>query len=179
MGIKTCYRCKKVKSLSEFHKQTTASDGLYSWCKECRREYDKQPERVACRKANEKTPQCIAYRRAQSKRPDKIEWLREYNRSERGLAYHRAWEKTLKGKAKIARKNSKRRDWTENTVCDLTAQEWEEIKVRQNYKCAICGEVKPLHRDHVFPLSLGGNLTKANVQGLCISCNGRKGNKII
>ena len=72
-----------------------------------------------------------------------------------------------------------RRLRVENTVCDLTAQEWEEIKLTQNYRCAMCGEVTFLHRDHIIPVSKGGGLTKSNVQGMCKNCNARKWAHII
>jgi len=63
--------------------------------------------------------------------------------------------------------------------CDLTAEEWEEIQVSQDYKCAICGKELPLQKDHIIPVTKGGGFTKSNIQGLCISCNARKKDKII
>jgi hypothetical protein len=38
---KTCFRCKAEKPIVDFRKRTTASDGLYSWCRQCEREYRK------------------------------------------------------------------------------------------------------------------------------------------
>src|SRR5438034_11506634 len=35
---KTCAKCKKVKSLSEFHRNIYISDGYASYCKECHKE---------------------------------------------------------------------------------------------------------------------------------------------
>lgn len=35
VSMKTCTKCKKSKSLSEFHKRARASDGLQSSCKRC------------------------------------------------------------------------------------------------------------------------------------------------
>ena len=61
---------------------------------------------------------------------------------------------------------------------DLTAQDWIEIQQLQDYKCAYCGAYEPLHRDHIVPVSKGGNNTKSNIQGLCCKCNLRKSNKI-
>ncbi|MFX0021130.1 MAG: endonuclease VII domain-containing protein [Candidatus Hermodarchaeota archaeon] len=42
--IKQCTKCKKYfPSSSEFfHKNRTMKDGFDSWCKECKKEYDKQ-----------------------------------------------------------------------------------------------------------------------------------------
>ena len=57
----------------------------------------------------------------------------------------------------------------------LTLQEWEEIKVEFDYKCAYCG--KPLRRftqDHIIPLTAGGGYTRANIIPACKSCNSSK-----
>ena len=35
MKMKTCVKCKKKKSLSEFHKNSRSKDGLHSYCKDC------------------------------------------------------------------------------------------------------------------------------------------------
>lgn len=39
---KLCYKCKKDKPLSEFHKNKTKSDGVHSCCKQCQREYTRK-----------------------------------------------------------------------------------------------------------------------------------------
>ena len=39
---KRCYKCKEVKTISEFHKDSTRSDGLDSRCKECKSQYEKK-----------------------------------------------------------------------------------------------------------------------------------------
>lgn len=39
---KICHKCNKEKELSEFFKDNRYKDGLHSWCKDCRREYDKE-----------------------------------------------------------------------------------------------------------------------------------------
>jgi len=61
---------------------------------------------------------------------------------------------------------------------DLTIAEWESIKERQGYKCFMCGQIKPLTQDHIIPLSHGGEYTADNIQGLCLSCNDKKGSRI-
>lgn len=37
-----------------------------------------------------------------------------------------------------------------------TLKEWQELKLRYNNKCAICGLAKPLTKDHIIPLSKSG-----------------------
>ena len=41
--MKYCKRCDDTKSLNEFDKTSNRSvDGLFSWCRECRKSYDKE-----------------------------------------------------------------------------------------------------------------------------------------
>jgi hypothetical protein len=38
--MKICKKCDTPKDLSQFHKDKTSKDGLYRWCKECKKNYD-------------------------------------------------------------------------------------------------------------------------------------------
>lgn len=57
----------------------------------------------------------------------------------------------------------------------------EEIAVRDNYTCQICGKYMPdgvgLHIDHIIPIAKGGKSIPSNLQVLCSKCNGRKSKK--
>lgn len=64
-------------------------------------------------------------------------------------------------------------------VGNHTLQEWEELKNKYNYKCAICGKKTILTKDHIIPLSKGGSNYILNIQPLCRNCNSKKNNKII
>jgi len=55
-----------------------------------------------------------------------------------------------------------------------TLKEWEALKKQYNYKCASCGKIKPLTKDHILPLSEGGTDYIENIQPLCRSCNSKK-----
>lgn len=59
-----------------------------------------------------------------------------------------------------------------------TFEEWALLKERNDNKCVGCGELKPLTKDHIVPLGLGGNDSIANIQPLCRNCNSRKWMKI-
>jgi 5-methylcytosine-specific restriction endonuclease McrA len=122
------------------------------------------------------------YRQTPEGRETSNLWQQKYNQTPEGKETRRLGQqkylRTAKGKAADARKRHKRRALKGNSISDLTAEQWEEIKINQDYKCAICGEKKPLHRDHIIPVSKGGTFTKSNIQGLCANCNSRKSNKI-
>ena len=53
-----------------------------------------------------------------------------------------------------------------------------EVWVRDEGKCVICGIQDNLHFDHIIPLSRGGGYTSKNIQILCSNCNLKKSNKI-
>jgi len=48
---------------------------------------------------------------------------------------------------------------------------------RDKYRCTSCSSHKNLCVDHKTPVSRGGDNHESNLQALCRSCNGRKGNK--
>lgn len=60
-----------------------------------------------------------------------------------------------------------------------TLQEWERLKTKYDNKCAICGKYTKLTKDHIIPLSKGGNNYISNIQPLCRNCNSKKNNKIL
>lgn len=60
-----------------------------------------------------------------------------------------------------------------------TLKEWENLKLKFNYKCAHCGRKKQLTKDHIIPLSKGGSDYINNIQPLCRNCNSKKHNKLL
>lgn len=54
----------------------------------------------------------------------------------------------------------------------------EEIHIRDNYTCVICGSRRKLTIDHIHPEKHGGTLELSNLQTLCRSCNSSKGARI-
>jgi len=60
-----------------------------------------------------------------------------------------------------------------------TLEEWETVKQRQNYVCALCKRGLPLTKDHIVSLAKGGSNNIDNIQALCKSCNCRKSSTIL
>lgn len=176
---KQCTKCKEVKPVTEFYASKTHKGGCTSWCKLCMKVYYQTSEHKAYMKVYDKsrwqTPQRKVYMKAYQQTSE----YKAYCQTPKYKAKRKSYWQTPKGKANKARKNHKRRTLMKELPCNLTAEQWEEIKASQDYRCAICGEVKPLERDHIFPLSKGGAFTKDNIQGLCRSCNSSKGARVI
>lgn len=55
-----------------------------------------------------------------------------------------------------------------------TLEQWEKLCWKFNWKCANCKKEKPLTKDHINPLSLGGTDYISNIQPLCRNCNSKK-----
>ena len=67
----------------------------------------------------------------------------------------------------------------------FTKEGWISLKLKYNYKCAICKLDEPFEQhykyltaDHVIPVSKGGNGNINNIQPLCQKCNSSKHNKL-
>jgi 5-methylcytosine-specific restriction endonuclease McrA len=114
------------------------------------------------------------------------EWRRnnpekEKEHIKKGSARHRItrkeWQRLnpLKGRqyahTRRARKISNGGTFTDN----------EFLAVCEQYgnKCLCCGSTENLTPDHIIPLSRGGKNIIENIQPLCLTCNKRKGTKII
>ena len=97
--------------------------------------------------------------------------------------YMKKWYRTEKGKAANQRKQSKRQAREKDIINTLTAEEWINILKKYEFMCAYCGKKFTLFdretRDHVIPISKGGDNIKENVVPACKSCNSKKHNKII
>lgn len=67
---------------------------------------------------------------------------------------------------------------TRETLGTHTDQEWQALLARYGGRCAHCGTTERIERDHIIPLSKGGDDTIDNLQPLCGTCNRRKWNKL-
>lgn len=70
------------------------------------------------------------------------------------------------------RKRAKRSDLTHHTE-----QEWADLLSQHGGRCAHCGSADNIERDHIVPLSKGGDDDIGNIQPLCRACNRRKWDK--
>ena len=97
--------------------------------------------------------------------------------------YMKNYRKTENGKASKQRSKSRRRAIMKEIVNTLTSQEWLDLLEAHDYKCAYCGvefdcENLP-EKDHVIPISKGGDNIKENIVPACRNCNAKKRNKDI
>lgn len=76
-------------------------------------------------------------------------------------------------------RNQNRRALKKNAEGNYTKDEWDELCEKYDNKCLACGKKTKLTVDHIIPLDKNGTNYIWNIQGLCISCNCSKQNKII
>ena len=114
-------------------------------------------------------------RRLRKIRTDK---QREYEAKYREKMYF--WVSQLKNKHRVKLKG---------LDGDFSIQQWKDLLVKYDNKCAMCGKVKKLTYDHKIPLSQFREWAEKNhpdyrandienIQPLCGRCNGSKGAKI-
>ena len=161
---KKCNVCLKVKKLEWFTTKVGAKYGHYSQCKKCVSEKVKIYYKINRKKR-------LAYTK---------KWAKE-NRDIINKASRRYYKRN-KEKHLILVKH--RRARALKAEGSFTKQEWEDLKKKYNYSCAICGLSEPFNQyrkwltlDHIQPLSKGGTNYIMNIQPLCFVCNSVKKDK--
>jgi 5-methylcytosine-specific restriction endonuclease McrA len=61
----------------------------------------------------------------------------------------------------------------------VTVRDWVRLCRRFDDRCAYCGGLGPLHREHVVPVSRGGQHSIGNLLPACQKCNLSKGRKLL
>lgn len=169
--MKYCKRCGKDKSLIDFSRDKSKSDGLQSYCKPCINEYNKDYYQ-------ENRNDILVYQAEYAaNNPEVGRKAAEVWRNKHPELYIQridAWRKanpeSVRGQA------NRRRARKQNCDTPLTNSEWLEILEDFNYLCFWCGAPYE-EQDHLIPLSKGGTHSKENVVPSCVSCNRKKATK--
>lgn len=198
--MKRCSKCKEIKTFESFYKVKSRNDGHHNYCKVCNSEYQKNKtktnpgySRDYYRANREKLN--LLVREWKRRNPEKV---KEYRKKDVRLKLNELTpEKRKKRKEEMARynklhpykpskeqiKHQNRLKWARRNKAEgkYTREEWYVVVENQSYKCLFCGvhnDDSPITADHIIPLSKGGSNYISNIQGLCRSCNSRKGNTI-
>lgn len=117
-------------------------------------------------------------------RIENAEHLRELNQrykekhAEKYRIYYREYR--IANPEKEAAKIHTRRARRKAAKGNFTSIEWMDLCILYNNTCLSCGvNDKQLTPDHIIPLSKGGSNDINNIQPLCLTCNLKKGTKII
>ena len=174
MKTRICTMCGVKLPLSEFYNRSGQS-GRYSWCKRCWAEYGEKYRKRNSDKIKRR------HKKYYAKNFERIikrvkEWGVE-NPKKLAIKQKR-YNRTFKGRASIARGNTRRRNAYANTPT-LTAVEWYNILELYNGKCIYCGAETEIQQDHLIAIARGGQHVAANVAPACRRCNSFKRAKTV
>lgn len=192
---RTCSTCKETKSFDSFHKNKKEVGGINYNCKVCankaRAEYRiANPDKVKAALAKWRSNPENRKRELETNK----QWIRA-NKEKRAAHKRRARQKDpAKEDARIQRwrdANPERYRQTARNIVNrrthnkranggtYSIKEWKELCDRFGNVCLDCGEKKKLTIDHVIPVTKGGTNFIDNLQPLCMTCNLKKGNRIV
>jgi 5-methylcytosine-specific restriction endonuclease McrA len=173
--MKTCSKCKTVKSFDDFGKHNQTKDGYRSRCKIC----------------NSAEKRDYYANNADLVKKSVADWI-EKNKNKHAK-YVQTWlTKNLEQKKKsdslwkVARKDlvnastQKRRAAQKNQLGFVSQNIVQRLMAGQRSLCINCKvelHQSGYHIDHIMPLSLGGIHSDWNLQLLCPTCNIKKSNK--
>lgn len=202
MEFKICNKCKKELPLTSeyFQPRKDTPTGYRNDCKSCRTEYASQrnikDKGARSRKRheiyyaenkemiNEKSRQHyiknkvkigIIHRQYHEK--NKVKYLayskkyRDINKEKIAITI-KLWNLKNPDKARI--NSAKQLSLKHGLPATFTVDQWKQIKIYFNNKCAYCGKELPLTQDHFKALSEGGEYTINNIIPVCQSCNSSK-----
>lgn len=194
MSDKICTKCKEVKALSDFCRDSSRKDGLHPWCKGCRSKQahdyqvdnrDKRRKWSAKWRAEnpERQRELNATSHARNRKKRNAD-SREYRKN--NLEYMRElgklWSKNNPDKWKVTK--ASRRAAKRRAIPDWSNDEFEDFAIREMYELSrIRKELTGIdwHVDHIVPLKskkVCGLHCLANLQIITGSENMSKGNRV-
>jgi len=161
------------KKIGDKHRRSILFD-----CDYCRKQSLTKPSHYNKKKRHFCSMKCYAlYRKHILPMQEQPSYKGVRKNGESRQIYHRNYCK--KNPENIAHLKARRYARERNAPGSHSLKEWNDIKLKFQHKCAICGEVKKLTKDHIVPLSKGGSDYIDNIQPLCKGCNSKKHNKLI
>lgn len=169
---KTCYTCKIAKPINEFGIHRNRSDGIDSYCLECRRKA-RAAYRQRCKDAI-KSQQAANYKNNRNARltyakqnakpydSEMAEIRKRWRNKNKALmaAYQRARTAAKKGNGRYA----------------ITRKDLQKLYAQP---CIYCGSKQNIEIDHVIPIARGGTHGIGNLTSACRKCNRSRQDKLI
>lgn len=152
---KQCPKCKAVKDVSEFGKDSYSKDKLRCYCKGCCKKYN-QACKTEIIKAHKKYQKTKKFKKTRQK----------YQRSEKGKETNRRYQRSEKCKSRHRGCRLKRQ-------YKITLEQYDKMFAFQGGVCAICGCPETVKLKNIAKrLSIDHNHITGKVRGLlCHNCN--------
>ena len=169
--MKTCTKCGAEKELNQFLEDRRIKDGKGKVCIACLAaakgytQFELEDMIFTGRYNNTS----VYYDHREREISDSKEYIRSHPESSKisSAKYH-------KENPQVHRESSSRRRarLAGAKINDFTEDMWEWLKEKYESRCAYCGNrFDRLDKDHVIPLSGGGNHTLSNIVPSCRPCN--------
>jgi 5-methylcytosine-specific restriction endonuclease McrA len=104
----------------------------------------------------------------------------QYRKSNRAAIAIKEKDYRVKNREAVNTRNQKKEAMMRGCKVHHTVKEWEILKALHGYSCVMCFKTEPeikLTRDHVLPISQGGENGINNLQPMCGPCNSSKGSR--
>lgn len=190
LGTKRCPKCNEIKDTVQFGKNRSEKDGLQTYCKLCRKIYQKENKEHIKKynkeyyQTNKITLRC-KYREKQKLyraiNKEKISLkLSEYYEKNKTVVLERNRKWIKNNREKMRSYNNKRRALKRGSTGEYSDADVYKKRVEQRDLCYWCHEAlnNKYHIDHVVPLSRGGSNSPENIVISCPKCNLKKGSKL-
>lgn len=156
-GMRQCGKCRAIKHMSEFYKDSRRASGVQSKCKDCTNVYLKS------RRENPEIDHLSTRRKWASENKAKL------------ASYNYAWAEANRDKRNLNESN--RRARKKELPDNYTTDDFDELLYVFDGKCAISGQPFE-HLDHFIPLATGrGGTIVGNMIPLCATLNQSKKDK--
>ncbi len=189
VDCKRCARCGEVKPTTEFPPSKQKSDGLFPYCRSCKRESTRLS---AAKHAVRRRAEARAKYAADPERKKANRKRRYYEDPARAVREAAAWNAANPDKRRatakkwrdanlqgLVRESVRRRYATRKGAPSIKFSP-AQLGQRADYYgrvCWVCRVAEMSEWDHVKPLTKGGWHCLANLRPICRTCNARKRNK--
>lgn len=161
--LKRCTKCGVEKPLDQFYKSKQHADGLFPWCKACKRGYDQRPETRQRAYAHKKKPEVRERSRAQERLRNQQPEAKERK--------HRNWAKwAAKPENRERMQARQRHTWHERPE----VRERKRIAMGRRYRenpehrrKQIAHSMAAIHRRRARKRANGGTYTAREWRDLC------------
>lgn len=167
MVTKRCKKCREIKPLDGFYKQSTGRLGRMARCKACQyTKVDNDKRKVLsadllCNVCKERKPRTDFY--GDPTKPTSSRRCKACDKKRNAARPHRPRSKEANARHHHARRGAKAASWNFRL-----AKRFSDV-------CQKCGSDGPLQYDHIKPVAHGGTSMFWNLQMLCSPCNNKKG----
>lgn len=186
---KTCARCRAMKPVSDFPASKRWSDGLFPYCRECKRAAD----RASHARNRDKRNAAAREKYAENPEIQRGRVLARYRENpqpyiERATAWANANRERVREIQRACQRRQyqlnperKREVWRRRYAaikrgCEIYQFTSDQVAAKVAYWGSLCWVCRAPYQaiDHVKPLAKGGPHMLANLRPICTACNTRK-----